>query len=1104
MKERKMEIVRPKGVPDAATWNKDDKLWQLGAFSPKFKKKQVPSGQWHYWSKIGSLVCVAHFDENGSYDGSIECFHPDGSLASRGFWKNGSRCGHFVFIRCEGETDQAYPANHETWRYEFDSNANWEEHDEHWYLKDGTECTSDGRSLAEAFDLDVFFLNAEPDNFVQMKLPEFARLYQPSQASQAELAERFQERERERETLVQNLQEIWGVAPPALVDTLYWLGQVQDDQCLQTSGPATVRRFDGNIWQALITNPYENINEEIAGAFMGAVKLGRTGDSDGIWGTLFSKASGLPHEAIYQWSHDTYCIDDVLALSYDDFAFQVALCQGSVSERLSLACEEQGWAKLAGRVATPYHLSGRIADSDAIDFEAARHDRDNLYRRNFWRSYWIIELLKAPSYFKLSQFKETIFPGCFDITGGAPSFSQGLALGLEIPPVAINILFTLFFLSEDERLKEAAAVFKGSKAKIVRDLVELLDEVGEGLVLDSYGEKIDLLERRKLINKQDAIESCHGEVQTEDPLCHLSPLNRLVLSYLLENNKNAGQAGQQALFQEALWFLQERDSKAIEEFERAFWRLLEQGKPAPLGLCFAISDKGCLTPTPDLQNAVRQFLTLTDVTDQYFIKRTIACLVIAAGRDPFLLSYAGRLIKEIEAECAGLKDFEARMALSSYDQILKELMKGIRYVLPFLEQKQIEESGLTCKSLLALQSLYIKNYSFENATELLITLIALGEEADRLLPLIRGLLSANDSPPQIASLLAIENLIDRFSEENLREFATLSFRNPDENDSAVTLAYGRAGLALSKRFPELLQSFAIEEILENVAELSCYGEERWLDFRLLLCDTALKHQDLPLDKIEPLLLLPFAGASLHRAWQKVLDSRQPAKQASGSTVVSLPFLVCHGLEQLARKQLGAKQPDLAQFEGDILKDPQFLESLLPLLDRDDLVGLDLLFDLLSEAPLRKALFPLQQMVLKLRSHFRAIDPGSSLPQVLSSAIRALTRHIALFSKEEVNSPQLGLSIGGAEFLLELLGNEQLAEPVLQEVSYLSISSLASETAQRLVEALIKIALGDRGWRRYKIAVWLSDQYAAISNDPDISKILSNYKVDQRKLKTWQK
>lgn len=95
-------------------------------------------------------------------------------------------------------------------------------------------------------------------------------------------------------------------------------------------------------------------------------------------------------------------------------------------------------------------------------------------------------------------------------------------------------------------------------------------------------------------------------------------------------------------------------------------------------------------------------------------------------------------------------------------------------------------------------------------------------------------------------------------------------------------------------------------------------------------------------------------------------------------------------------------------------------------------------------------------------------------------------------------------MGGAEFLLELLGNEQLAEPVLQEVSYLSISSLASEIAPRLVEALIKIALGDRGWRRYKIAVWLSDQYAAVSNHPGISKILSKYKVDQRKLKTWQK
>lgn len=1089
-----MESVRPQGVPTEAIWNKEDKLWQFGAFSTNFKKKQVPSGRWQYWSENGTLVCIAHFDEDGRYDGSIECFHPDGSLASRGFWKSGSRCGHFVFIRTEGETSQAYPASYQTWRYEFDSNANWEERDEHWYLKDGTECTSDGRPLTEAFDLDQFFLQAEPENFIHDKLSEFVMLYEPSRSAQAANLG-------EKERLSQNLMEVWGLAPTSLVEMLYWFGQIEAADALQTNGPATVRSFEGNIWKSLITNPFENINEEIAAVFMGAVKLGRLGDSDGVWGTLFSQVSGLPGEAIYQWSHDTYCIDDVLALSYDDFAYQVALCQSSLSERISPACEQQTWPKLAGRVAIPYHLSGRITDSEQIDFEGARLDGNELYRRNFWRSYWIIELLKAPSYFEVSQFKDSLSPGCFDINGGESSFAEGLARGLQVPPLAVNILFTLFFLSEDEKLKEAAAVFQGSGAKIVRDLVDLLLEVSEGLVLDAYGEKIDLLERRQLISKLDLVEKqvtvemCE-EGGSKDPLADLSALNRQVLSYFLEQGQNAGHAQQRILFQEALWFLQERDSKTIEELERALLRFLEQGKPGPLELCFAVSDRGCLSPSPYIQAAVRDYFSLANEDDEYFIRRSIACIVTAAARDPFLLNYASRLIRQIESDCAKLRDFEARMALSSYDQILKEIMRGIRYVLPFLDQNQIEESGLRCESLLDLHRLYLKNYSFDNAAELLKTLLSLKVDADLVLPLICGLLAANDGPSQITALLAIEELIDKFSEAKFLEFAYMISRNPDENDNAVTLAHGRAVLAVGKRFPELIQAQAvtIEEILENVAELSCYGEDSWHDFRLLLCDTALKYQALPLEKIEPLLHLSFASPSLHRAWQKVKHSRQPEHQASSSSMVSLPFLICHGMERLG----------IDQFDKVQLSDPHFLEALLPLLDRDDLCGLEVLTDLLSRAPLKQALMPLQKRSLILSAQFRSVDSGSSLPPVLSSAIRALTRHIGLFPFANSDSLVEKCSSTPEEFLIELLGNSELAEPVLQELTCLSISSLEKSIAPILVETLVKIALGDRGWRRYTVAAWLSNNFSEALAETSISQVLEKYKIDQRKLKTWQK
>ena len=155
---------RPESVPQDAVWIAEENEWQLGTV---MRGKQAPRGQCKAWRADGTLAATYTLDAEGRVQGVLTRFHPDGTLASRGEWKDGERRGAFLFQQSENPSPEPYEADARTWRYEFTAENNWSEEDERWFAKDGTPLTSDGRALATAFDMDPVIEISAPEQFMQ-------------------------------------------------------------------------------------------------------------------------------------------------------------------------------------------------------------------------------------------------------------------------------------------------------------------------------------------------------------------------------------------------------------------------------------------------------------------------------------------------------------------------------------------------------------------------------------------------------------------------------------------------------------------------------------------------------------------------------------------------------------------------------------------------------------------------------------------------------------------------------------------------------------------------------------------------------------------------
>ncbi len=487
--------TRSPGIPEDATWDGKENIWQLGEYKGQGKKR-VPVGRWSYWTEQGHLVCIANYDDQGRQHGLIERFHPDGSLASRAEWENGNRHGHFVFIRGNGDSNESYPGGYATWRFEFDSFCNWEEENLHWYLEDGTECTSDGRPLDTAYDLDEAILSANPKDFLNQAAATINRL----------LGEKSSELRKDRF----ELKELWG-ATNEQIDKFAAYAVNSDDFTKCDSR----RLFEGNIWESLIAYKWGNRYEELGAVFMGAVQIGGFGDCDSIYATVIGDENGKRKPgAVYFWSHETYCIDEVLSLDLDSFAYRVAVSSAYSAQRLSPAAAPKAWLKLVDNVYVGWECACGLsclteADENCDDTESgdARQSVDsdrfkveldprNEIRGAYWRAEWIISLLESDEERKWDYVKKTFRSGWnrpYDDT----MFNKMVETGNQAPQLALYLLWRFFFFNQQERLNECLKQYRKHDGRLVRDLVELLEDFEAGR-LTSIGQIANLGEVRRL------------------------------------------------------------------------------------------------------------------------------------------------------------------------------------------------------------------------------------------------------------------------------------------------------------------------------------------------------------------------------------------------------------------------------------------------------------------------------------------------------------------------------------------------------------------------------------------------------------------------------
>lgn len=1012
------EPKRPQSVPTEAVWSSGEREWQLGKSITKgSKRKQAcPIGEWRYWRADGSLCCVANFNNEGFQDGLTERFHNDGTLASSGVWKNGSRFGHFVFVRSENPTEENYPSNAETWRYEFDSQANWEEKNMRWFLQDGTECTSDGRPLETAYDLDTVLGAAGPDDFLNKYAKQVADAINP-----------------ERQKIVDEdplqLQELWGVTAPEITK---FVQTASDDG--NTFHPTTDRRMfeDKNVWESLICHCWQNESEEIGSMFMGAVKVGGFGDSDSIYATILRPLSEEPQpNAVYYWSHDTYHIDDVLAMTLDDFAFRIVVSDAVERERLSPSAAEAAWRKLIGRC-TPHWACTDGMETVGEEEFGENLDPKNATRGNFWRAQWIVELLKEDNRRRWDAVKDCFYPNWNKAYTDA-EFESRLAVGERLATTAVYLLWRFFWFKQTARLQKCCETYRNHPARVVRDLVSLIEEVENGrsqigkaignihevrekfLELDLAPERAD--ERAEERSEIAAADAQRAQVYASELATALGALSDdEKLSTILDRawrsvkDKIAMEALEKAARQlpgfELQWKCYDwvrdgefvRDNSHVEEeaagvgcwlgenkseiLQPFIWSTIYFEPPRMLALLPMIGrTRGAL----DARLAQWCLEELNHV-EEYHHKREAAvqllCLMEVVDVLPRLID----LVNEFDAAMSTKEGYDISLAAIPWDDFVCTIANTFTSLARATSSRASEAvSPDTARGALRKLLVFgLSNYNAKIASTAIVALSVWGE-TDLLEP-IEKLLRFNDDDAQIAAFRALEIMFSkedngikrkaRPADEKVRMFLALCFRNPSEDDNAVTLMYHRAALALQERFPDLIEADSITNAMELARELSNYGTDRWLNWRILECETVARFPEIQVDSI---------AKYLRSTNLKLRDAAHAAYTARGIIPpVFKPIYWPMIWQVTANKDASAANRAVAE----LMDDATVIDYSAPA-------------GWCWANPGEFSALVLSKIVSKKLDEFEPSQPGEYLPSEITWLVRALVRHEKFESTQRV-------------------------------------------------------------------------------------------------------
>ncbi len=1094
--------TRPVGVPEEAVWTDKDKCWQLGTSEKRgfLKKVEVPVGEWRYWREDGSLCCIANFDLEGNQHGLVERFHKDGTLASRGEWKNGNRHGHFVFIQSENETDESYGASYKTWRFEFDSTANWEEHNVQWFLKDGTECTSDGRPLADAYDLDKPILESNPSSFLKTDAKNISLLLDPSR-------EAFQP-----EKDPHQLEELWGVTVPEIDDFVN--NTAKSDPFI----PVTERRmFEKNIWESLIAHPWENINEEIGMAFVGATKICFLSDSDHAYATIFQPRMEEPApNAVIMWDHDTHYINEVLSLSLDEFAYRAAISSAFQEERISRKAAKKAWQKLEGKCYVGYFLCEGLDESDDTEEEADRQIDDegdekvdeNSFDREkyrvdlepeytvtgrFWRAHWIIELLRADRDRDWSTVKECFRPGWNKpLNEVYESLKQS---GNErIYPTALYLLWRLFWFDQQVKLKECCDLYRNHPARIVRDLVVLLEEIGNGrkqigdikdiLAVRDEFLALDLSPERREEREQEVAQKAEGEVERVKAIAdQVEKLAESGLSEILDRawacvtdtgamaqyekaaRKIGGNEIQWKCFDWVHDGLYRRDNidatdeaegigiwlgqNGCEILQPFIWASVYSGHFQTADLLLPAIGKAEEALDPRLTNCC---LNQLDVPEEYNIIRTLAVELLGIMGVSSAVPRLCKLVDEYFEEIGNKQDFEARLAAIPWESLLVETARALEKLATTTTTTIKEYGALVRKTLRKLLEHAAKEYQHNLCAPVLNALVAWGETD--LLPLIGKLLRANDTTIQVSALRALETLAAKLDPKARRNFVAMEFRNPSDVDNAVTLMYYRAANALLSADPKLGETNSISDALEEARQLSTYGVDLWHQWRIIECETVGKFADLDIQSIA------------HYLQSSNSTIREAAEAAYTARGAEFP------------RRIVAQWPHVwSAIEHSEQSLPAAQEAVTELLMENSVVNHSAPAAWLWENPGASSVPALCAIVERKLKVLPKVEPGEYLPQDYLWVLRALAKHSVF--PDCANTVKSCLTSE----------REEVAAALIHDIDSIPVS---------FAPQLLSLASKHDGWHKYAIAKWAVKR----KEDTAVSNALKSAGITTKTLKSW--
>ncbi|MGD9683809.1 MAG: hypothetical protein AB7W16_21800 [Candidatus Obscuribacterales bacterium] len=866
--------------------------------------------------------------------------------------------------------------------------------------------------------------------------------------------------------------------------------------------PARHRReFKANIWREVIDHPWDNELEELAALLIGAVKIGYFGDSDGVYATIFRPLEDPPApNAIFLWSHETYYADDVLASSPDSFAYQVDLARDCEAGELSETGMARAWARLAGKIHATWAIACGLEESIESEVEGAP-DRDSFYTdldprgeilRSFWRGQWIAHLLREDDRRRLDDVKE-----CFRPSLNPPYTQEAheaeLARGERLPATAIYLLWRYFWFDQNDRLAQCMETYKTHEAPVVRDLVELLEDLGNGGGLQAIE---DLKKTKEEFLSLDLVPEGAERRRAKEEDRRLEKSKELSeFQKTVEERAATGAGALLALACEntgdpEVMELIEKHARSIVKDDIA-WRILDSlrsrelerggrmvpgelaalAEPAQPLLPFIYSDAMngkspycamlLLTAAPEaidrnqLAGLKPALLRQLKVKEEYNHRRMLAVTLLDRLAAPDTVPDLCALIEEFLEEISETGGFDLSMALIPYKDLLISIARalaGLAGASPERDRKTV----LPLLERLARIALDREGGSMDLAVAVLEARLAWGEV--NLRKQVGAMLAGTDTPEKLAALRAVEKLAATLSLEQWNEFLMFGFDNPDDGDNAVTLMHYRAGRALLAAHPELGDGnksdpadLAYQACLEP--ELSTYGEDRWKHWWIIVCETAGMFEEMPLTPIER--NLRSEDPDIRRAALEALAKR-------GGTPPALKPL---------------SHVDIWLAEKRCQSDDELAGAIVSLLTDPDTVARSAPAGWLWKHPAEVAAVPLARLVEEALDRFEDPGAGASLSAELDWLVRALAKHAHLE--------------GTAAAIKRCLAhpNFEITCSVIDNLDNVSLD---------FAPQLFEIARSDEGWRRAAIARWALSR----SEQKEMATALKGAGLNDRKLKAW--